>query len=512
MTLICVPVFVNSQTDWRQQIDAAQKAGADLVELRADTATTDEALAALAHGPLKKLVTLRSTDEGGKDSRSDAARAALLTAALERGAALIDIEFAAYQRSPELRALAAKAGDRTVLSYHNFAHLPADLPARIDAMLAVPNAVVKIAYMPANLRETLRGFEFNARIRANGRASIVLAMGEHGVISRLLAAYAGQYLTFATTPASGPSAPGQPSVDDLLRTYRFRQQQPNATLFGVIGHPIGHSLSPHLHNAAFAAVGFAGIYVPLLIAPDYDSFANTVDDLRTHLRIRGLSITIPHKENAIRYAREHGFTIDPLSQHIGVVNTFDFNQAPPLALNTDYAGSLDALVSAWHGQRESLAGKRVAVLGAGGAARAIVAGLAHYGATVVIYNRTLARAEELAAEFNNKTGKVVAAPWANLCKSCCEAYINCTPLGMYPNIDTCPIAESDISFSPETVVFDTVYNPLHTKLLKLAQTQNARIVTGSEMFIRQAAIQFKHFTGHDAPMDVFRHVMSKKLG
>ena len=157
-----------------------------------------------------------------------------------------------------------------------------------------------------------------------------------------------------------------------------------------------------------------------------------------------------------------------------------------------------------------LAGKRIAVIGAGGAARAIVAGLAAYGATVVIYNRTEERAAALAADFNGHTGKVVAAPWGKLCSACCDAYINCTPLGMHPHIDASPIV-GDPAWTPDTVVFDTVYNPLSTKFLQLAETKGAKTIPGTEMFIRQAAVQFEAFTGQPAPIDVFRKVLLEKL-
>jgi 3-dehydroquinate dehydratase/shikimate dehydrogenase len=206
--------------------------------------------------------------------------------------------------------------------------------------------------------------------------------------------------------------------------------------------------------------------------------------------------------------------VDELSSHIGVINTITFasNTAPPQGLNSDYAGALDALVSAWNGKREDVAGKRIAVLGAGGAARAIVAALAHANATTVIYNRTFEKAQALAEEFTGKPGKVVAAPWEKLCDSCCEAYINCTPLGMHPKVNASPIdGVADLQWNENTVVFDTVYNPLMTKLLKTAQQKGAKIIPGTEMFVRQAAIQFERFTGKPAPLELFRKTMLAAL-
>ncbi len=339
-------------------------------------------------------------------------------------------------------------------------------------------------------------------------------MGEEGQISRLLAKKFGAPLTFATVERGKESAPGQPTIKELIDRYRWENQTDKTPVFGVVGWPVGHSLSPHIHNAGFEAVHAPGVYVPLPVRGEYEHFAAAMDALRTcpQMNLRGVSVTIPHKENAIRYVTERGGELDSLSQHIGVINTIVWPEnAPPRGLNSDYAGALDALVSAWDGRRETLAGKRVAVIGAGGAARAIVAGLASYGATVVIYNRTPEKAIALAEEFSGKgTGKVVAAPWAKLCDSCCEAYINCTPLGMHPRVDGNPI-DSDPPWTADTVVFDTVYNPLKTKFIRLAEKKGAKVVLGTEMFIGQAAVQFAEFTGKSAPLDVFRRALNDAM-
>ena len=165
--------------------------------------------------------------------------------------------------------------------------------------------------------------------------------------------------------------------------------------------------------------------------------------------------------------------------------------------------------------RDGLKGVRVAVNGAGGAARAIVAGFAGHGATVVVYNRTLEKAQALAEQFNEapgvngaKGGKVVAARTEKLCDSCCQVFINCTPIGMHPNVDETPIptAADTKGWGPGTVVFDTIYNPPMTRLLREARAAGCVTINGGEMFVRQAAAQFKLWTGKEAPMEVFRRV------
>lgn len=232
------------------------------------------------------------------------------------------------------------------------------------------------------------------------------------------------------------------------------------------------------------------------------------------MNLRGLSITIPHKENALRYVQENGGTIDDLSLRIGAINTIVFpieNQKSKIkntlhGLNTDYAGALDALVTAWTGKRADVANKRIAVLGAGGAARAIVAGLTAHGALVTIYNRTFEKAQALAAEFPGAS----AAPLEQLAP--CDALVNCTPLGMHPKTSASPLDSVPFpDWLKDTVVFDTVYNPRMTKLLKLAEKRGAKIVTGDEMFVRQAALQFQEFTSRPAPLEVFRNVLAAAL-
>ena len=285
-------------------------------------------------------------------------------------------------------------------------------------------------------------------------------------------------------------------------------------MFGVAGWPVGHSLSPHIHNAGFDATGTDGVYIPLPIRPEYEAFCAAIEAMRgvDGMNLRGLSVTIPHKENAFRYVTESKGTIDEISRSIGVINTVLWGAGGKLrGLNSDYSGALDALVTAWQGQRGDVRGKRIAVIGAGGAARAIVAALAAHGASVVVYNRTQEKAEALAREFGKEgQGNVVAGPWEELCDSRCEAYINCTPLGMHPNIKTSPI-EGDPAWTEQTVVFDTVYNPLETKFLKLAKKKGAKTIPGTEMFVRQAAIQFREFTGKEAPVDLFRQVLLEAL-
>jgi len=505
--------------------------GGGIIELRCDSATPRQMLEAMDFAHLPVIVTVRPKWEGGFCEKGDEYRVGLWEAAMEAGAEYVDVELVGWEKNKELRdrvcEAAEKHGTKIILSNHSFDGRPKDLDARLARLRRVKQAdVLKIAWKAESVIDAVDALMLGAKLqKEDGRPAVVLAMGEEGLISRLLAAKFGAPWAFAALAEGAESAPGQPSVADLRDIYRWDAHKEDMQVFGVAGWPVGHSLSPHIHNAGFGAINRSGVYVPLAIKAEYAAFAAAVDALRAATNIRGISVTIPHKENAFRYVSEKSGLIDALSKRIGVINTMEWTKDGVVGFNSDYAGALDALASAWTGNRTDLDGKRVVVLGAGGAARAIVAGLVEHGASVVIYNRTLEKAQALAADFGASSrgltpptggeaathGRVSAQPWEKLSEATCDAYINCTPLGMFPHVDASPV-DFDPAWTAETVVFDTVYNPVMTKLLKLAQRKGAKIVPGTEMFVRQAAVQFRAFTEREAPIEVFRAALTQALG
>ena len=370
--------------------------------------------------------------------------------------------------------------------------------------------VLKLAWKADSVLDSIDALKLTARLKKeDGRPVLALAMGEEGLISRLLANKFGAAWTFAIVAAGAETAPGQPTIHELVHKYRWTRQKPDSPVFCVAGWPVGHSKSPAMHNAGFDAVDAEGVYVPLAIRPG--QFAAVVDALRAApgMNLRGMSVTIPHKEAAFKYVCDRNGKIDDLSWRIGVLNTLVFDGTSVRGFNSDYEGAIDALVASWGGPRESLAGKRVAVLGAGGAARAIIAGIANYGATAIIYNRTREKADALAEDLGQGTeGRILAGDWARLNAAEADIFINCTPLGMHPAVEGTPLDSCPASWNANTVVFDTVYNPAMTRLLILAREKGTQIVPGTEMFLRQAVAQFKAFTGSDAPLDIFRTVIA----
>ncbi len=519
-TRLIVPLTQPDPAAMRLAMAQAVAASADAVEVRldflADPHPSDDTLRALlADAPCPVLLTCRCQAEGGQFAGAEADRIALLARAARFGGDWLDIELAALDHAGPLLAVARTPSPRTgaprelIVSAHDFQRRP-DLAAILARMEAGPGTVNKIAFAAAGPEDAWHAFD---ALRASQKPAIVLAMGEAGLPSRILAGKFGAFATFASLAAGAESAPGQPTIDQLRRLYRWADIGPDTRVYGVIGCPVGHSMSPAIHNAAFAAVGLDAVYVPLRIEPGAEPFNRFLDAVlaRPASHLAGLSVTIPHKENALaRVGPDH---VDALSRAIGAVNTIRLTGEPDRPLegfNTDYAAAIDALVEAMDTTREDLAGQRVAVLGAGGAARALVAALSHYRARTAIYNRTPERAEQLAAEFSTPAGPVTAHALNALAEADAEIVINTTSVGMHPHTAACPLPETfDLRLGQ--TVFDMVYNPIETVLLTRARAAGARTVSGVEMFVNQAVRQFELWTHRQAPRDVMRRVVLDRL-
>lgn len=549
-TLLCVPIFVEDSGDdpiAAALADAgeAKKKGADLVEFRIDRffsgsrGDSEDAFAVarlrrlLGESPLPVVLTCRPTWEGGDYDGDDADRVALfekLCCGTDAPPAYLDVELAAYTRSANLRQkinlCVAHPGQRRgvttrlILSIHDFEGRPGDLDRRFLAACSEPAcAVVKVAWRARSLRDNLELFEI---IRASPKPVVALGMGEFGLMSRVLAPKYGGFLTFASLRDQAATAPGQPTIDDLLGLYRFRSIGRETRLYGVIGWPVGHSMSPLIHNAGFGAVGHDGVLVPMPVAASdrdagasFTSFKATLDALLDEgsLGFSGASVTIPHKENLARYARER-FGAGRAVDVGGAANTVFVDGDGAASTNTDAGAVVSLLGERWG---DSFTDRRVGVVGAGGVARAITAGLAERGATVVVYNRNIDRAERLAGDVNAAGfgGRVITAELSLLPRGCCHGYVNCTPVGMTGGADalgmSIPVADLR-HVDGETVFFDTVYNPVETPMLAAARGRGCRVIDGVEMFVRQAAGQFELWTGEGAPVELFDRLCRERLG
>jgi 3-dehydroquinate dehydratase/shikimate dehydrogenase len=287
----------------------------------------------------------------------------------------------------------------------------------------------------------------------------------------------------------------------MRETFRYESIRPDTVVYGVIADPVGHSLSPHVHNAAFDAKGINAVYCPFRVpADDLDQFIKDAP----RLGIRGLSVTIPHKEAIARHLTK----VDPAVKSIAAVNTVVFDGSDVIGYNTDYNAAMDCLeltLGTIGAKPSPLKNKRVLVLGAGGVARPIVYGLKSRGALVTVASRTRSRSDRLAHAFDSK-----ALDWEMRQRVQCEILINCTPVGMHPNVDESPVSKTFLK--PSMLVFDTVYNPESTLLVKDGRARNCHVITGVEMFIRQAMLQFFLFTHQEAPTELMREVLKKTIG
>ncbi|HPC96983.1 MAG TPA: type I 3-dehydroquinate dehydratase [Sedimentisphaerales bacterium] len=523
MTYLAVPISARNAAQAAEQVRRAVAGGAEMLELRMDYLegiTVDLAgevvrqTRALAGTAMPLIVTCRDTREGGAIDYPESLRIEVLTMALREGAEFVDVEFANSRKSAFRRriepALTAAPKGRLILSAHDFARPFDDLRGLYrEIVQGFPAAVPKLVYAAGHINDCFQAFDL---LHKADRDCIVLCMGQAGLISRVLTKKLGGLVTFASLDEASGTAPGQVTLDAFKRLYHCDSIDRQTDLFGVIADPVGHSLSPAIHNACLADRKINGVYLPLLVQGGREELFAFLDHVlaRPWLDFRGFSVTIPHKHSALDYVRQKGGFIEPLAEQIGAANTLVLDSRATSdgrrlgAYNSDYAGALDAIADGMGIPREGFRDMPVAVVGAGGVARAIVAGLTDAGAKVTIYNRTIERAEQLAADFG--------CAWSDLeglSHLHARLLVNCTSIGMYPKVDATPVPPE--SLKPGMAVFDTVYNPAETLLLKHAKAAGARTIDGLAMFVNQALAQFHLFTGQSANPALMRNVVLDSL-
>ncbi|MBP1633437.1 MAG: aroE [Acidobacteria bacterium] len=466
--------------DLRRARDAAARV-ADLVELRLDRLARPDAAGALAGRAGPVVVTCRPSWEGGWFEGAEEDRFALLDRALELGAEFVDVEWRAADRA---RALLARwGGTRVVLSLHDFTGVPGDLEERCRTMLGTGARVVKIAVTAARLADSLPLLALAPRFAGAGLA--LVAMGTPGAPSRILAARFGSCWTYA----GEGTAPGQIPAGRLIEEFRFRSITPATRVYGILGRPVSHSVSPAMHNAGFAERGIDAVYVPFEAA--------SVEDFRQlalALDVRGASVTAPFKIDVVPYLGR----CDRWTRRVGACNTLRVSGDRWDGRNTDVEGFLAPLRG-----RVRLEGLRVAIVGAGGAARAAAAGLADAGASVTVHAR---RAGEAAAVAEVAGGRAAAGPpqageW--------DLLVNATPLGSLAEPGRLPVDPAGLGAG---LVYDLVYNPPGTPLRRAAEAAGCDTIGGLDMLVAQAARLFVWWTGPAAPGAVLRAAAARALG
>jgi 3-dehydroquinate dehydratase/shikimate dehydrogenase len=450
----------------------------DLVELRLDTVSDPDPAAALAGRRRPVVITCRASWEGGHFNGSEEERLALLARAWELGAEYVDVEWLAAGSDAFLRRT---GGRRVVLSTHDFAGVPPDLESRFRALAATSAEIVKIAVTAQRLSDTTPLFALSHV--ADGRSFVALAMGSPGVPTRVLAARLGSRWSYAGTGW----VPGQVSPKRLVDEFRFRHVSARTPVYGVVGRPIMHSLSPAMHNAAFEAEGIDGVYLPFEAA-SVDDFLEFADALG----VAGASVTAPFK-----LALSGVTELDAAAQRVGALNTLRRSPGGWQGTNTDVEGFVAPLA-----RRLELAGTRAAVLGAGGAARAVAVALRDRGARVVLHARRVDQARDVAHDVG-----VEFATWPPEPGSW-DLLVNATPVGTAPHGEQTPWVDARLD---GRFVYDLVYNPPVTRLLRDAAAAGCETLGGLEMLVAQAQRQFEWWTGRRPDEAVMREAALERL-
>jgi 3-dehydroquinate dehydratase / shikimate dehydrogenase len=486
--MICIPIVGPSMSKAQEQIASALEI-ADILELRLDLIESPNLNILLSSSTLPVIVTNRSKHDGGQFKGLDVDRVQSLRDALKAGADYVDIEVSTPREYLQ-PFLEESDPAKIILSYHDFSHTPEDFNPLYETMCEMPGEIVKIVTYARDLSDNLKMFELLKRAKREKQKLIGLCMGDLGEISRILSPLFGGYLTFGSLETGKESAPGQIPAKTLKDIYRVNAERSDFKIYGVIGNPVSKSLGYLVHNRAFQEKESPDIYVSFLV-DNVEKFFNSFKDF-----FNGLSVTMPAKEQIMPLLDR----VDETTKKIGAVNTVVKEGTDWVGYNTDCSGAISALEAC-----TSLQDKNVLILGSGGTAKAIGYGVKEKGGKLTVtYNKNKERGESLAKELDCELVHARDAGTRAI-----DVLINCSPVGMSPNITESPFLARD--FKEGMVVFDSVYNPLETRLLREAKSAGCTVIPGYELFINQAARQFELWTGQSAPIDTLREVLLKKL-
>jgi 3-dehydroquinate dehydratase/shikimate dehydrogenase len=481
--MICVSLGRTRHKMVVAEHQALAEKGAELVELRLDWLSHPPDIGRLTENrPTPVIATCRRKEDRGRWRGDEEQRLTLLRSAIVAGVEYVDLE------EDVAKAIPRYGDTKRIISYHNFDETPADLQNIHTRLSKLDADIIKIVTMANAPGDMVRMLQL---VKHSPIPTAGFCMGEIGLPSRILCGRYGSPLTYCTFNADRELAPGQIQFEEMRDLYHYNDIGENTQIFGVVGDPIAHSMSPLIHNQALHEAGIDAVYVPFRIPQE--TLSGSLSDL-DWLGVRGFSVTIPHKEAAKAFAQQESPTVIAT----GAANTLLRESTGDWQSdNTDYDAILESVLiglGAETNDTSVLAGRKVILLGAGGAARAAANAMIAYGALVTIASRTRKRAQALADEVGCQH-----CNWENRGAGEPEILINTTPVGMHPNVNDTPFAANWLH--ENMLVFDTVYNPEQTLLIKNAKERNCSVVTGIEMFVRQAARQFEMFTGQPCPDD-----------
>jgi 3-dehydroquinate dehydratase/shikimate dehydrogenase len=444
----------------------------------------------LQHAACKSILTFRPSQQGGHRALDDVTRQAFWSDAIFSSSFFdVELDLAEKFQSNKASTMPIDWG-RTICSHHDFDGVPAKLDQIYDRMARTPAGVLKIAVQAGDAIDCLRVFKLLERARKDGREMIAIAMGTAGVATRILGPSRGGFLTYASLDNDTATAPGQLSINELTEVYRLDKIDRHSQIFGLVGQPVSHSVSPAIHNAAFAAAEMNAVYIPFETG-DIKTFLKRMIQPRTReldWRVRGLSVTAPHKFTAM----EQLDWVERGAQEIGAVNTILVEAETLHGFNTDASGFIRPLNQMFGDLREA----RCAVIGAGGAASAALWSLKEAGAKVELVARDEAKASVLARRFGVESMPLGAMRFEGF-----DLVVNATPLGTLGLFENkTPAVTSQLRGA--RLVYDLVYNPTETRFLREAREAGCQTLGGLAMLVAQAAEQFKLWTGTPPPEGV----------
>jgi len=468
--------------------DIPKAKDADLAELRLDYIKN------INNAKLKNLmqncrkpviVTNRKKSEGGFFNGNENKRIETLKNALELGADYVDVEYSSDKKS--IRDLIHnKRKTKIIVSYHDFEKTPGDINKIYVRIKKLNPDFIKIVTNARSVADNFRIFDLIRKANKEKRKIIAFCMGDYGKFSRILSIIFGSQITYASISKRKESASGQLTINEMVGHYRIKKINKNTKIVGLIGNPVEHSWSHIMHNAAFDAFDINAVYLKFRV----DRLKEFIDYFRK-LNIMGFAVTVPHKIKVMECLDE----IDRQAKEIGAVNTIVSKNGRLVGCNTDCHGAIRALKA-----KTRLKNKNAIVLGAGGTARAIAYGLKEEKSNIIILNRTAEKAKKLADYFNCDYGSL-----EHLKNIDYDILINATSVGMHPNIGSSPVPPDCIKNG--AVVFDAVFNPYKTKLLKIAEKKGCTVIPGIEMLIYGNMMQFRLWTNRDLPESVMKKMI-----
>jgi 3-dehydroquinate dehydratase/shikimate dehydrogenase len=482
--------------------------GVKLVELRLDFLRREPDLNRLvAPRPTATLLTVRRQQDGGLWKDTEAKRLTLLRTAIAAEPEFVDLEVDIADQIPPF------GKTRRIISYHNMETMPENFDALYNEMAQKQPYFIKIAAVPKTIDEMLRFLNFvkakndaakqlGGNPQTGGGVRVIgICMGAMGKAARILAKKFSMPYTYAMFSEERIIAPGMLPYQELRDLYHYEELNQETTVYGIIGNPIGHSLSPLIHNHSFLEQKINAVYVPFQITGEN---VPGLFRLAPELGLQGLSVTIPHKVAVMDELTK----MDPAVEKIGACNTVVFRQEERIGYNTDYMAAVSGIEHAFGGNMTDdtsvLKNKTALILGCGGVGKALAYGLKNRDVFVTLTDMNSENAVALAAHLGCER-----LNWEMRESLQPDILVNCTPLGMYPKTDETPYSKA--SLRSRMTVFDAVYNPEHTLLIKSAEEKGCRTVTGVEMFVGQACVQFKLFTGQKASAAVMRNLVKEAI-